>query len=144
MALRGVRDHSASELDPLGRWGVGAAHHIHWFGLIVAMFTLAFANTCGIILSVNSLIDSYHDISGDAMTTCIIVRNTMSFAVSYGITPWITNMRYQNCFITAAFIGMAASSVFFIMVVFGKGFRSSSREKYWKLVSNNLERGLLH
>jgi hypothetical protein len=65
-------------------WGVGAAHHIHWFGLIVAMGTLAFANTCGITLSVNYLIDSYEELSGEAMTTVIIVRNTMSFAIGYG------------------------------------------------------------
>ena len=65
-------------------WGVGAAHGVHWFGLIFSMGTLAFANTCGITLSCNYLIDSYHEISGDAMTTVIIVRNTMSFAIGYG------------------------------------------------------------
>ena len=65
-------------------WGVGAAHQIHWFGLIAAMGLLAFGNTFGITLSVNYLIDSYKDMSGDAMTTCIIVRNTMSFAMGYG------------------------------------------------------------
>lgn len=65
-------------------WGVGAANEIHWFGLITAMCTLAFANTIGITLSVNYLIDSYHELSGDAMTTVIIVRNTMSFAIGYG------------------------------------------------------------
>jgi hypothetical protein len=28
-------------------WGVGAAHEIHWFGLIVGMCILAFTNACG-------------------------------------------------------------------------------------------------
>jgi len=65
-------------------WGVGAAHHVHWFGLIVAMCGTAFSNTCGITLSVNYLVDSYRDISGDGMTTVIIIRNTMSFAIGYG------------------------------------------------------------
>lgn len=65
-------------------WGVGAAHGIHWFGLIVAMAILAFTSTVGLTLSLNYLIDSYHDISGDAVATVILVRNTMSFAVSYG------------------------------------------------------------
>jgi hypothetical protein len=45
---------------------------------------LAFTTTVGIALSINYLIDSYHDISGDAIVTVIIIRNTMSFAVSYG------------------------------------------------------------
>lgn len=65
-------------------WGVGAAQEIHWFGLVFAMGCLAFSSTMGITLSVNYLIDSYHDISGDAIVTVILVRNTMSFAISYG------------------------------------------------------------
>lgn len=65
-------------------WGVGAAHGIHWFSLIFAMGGLAFSSTVGVALSINYLIDSYHDISGNAIVTVILVRNTMSFAVSYG------------------------------------------------------------
>jgi MFS family permease len=65
-------------------WGVGAAHGIHWFGLVFAMGGLALTSTTGITLSINYLIDSYHDISADAIVTVIIVRNTMSFAISYG------------------------------------------------------------
>jgi MFS family permease len=65
-------------------WGVGAAQGVHWFGLIFAMGLLALATTFGVTLSINYMIDSYHEISGDAMTTVILVRNTMSFAISYG------------------------------------------------------------
>lgn len=65
-------------------WGVGAQHGVHWFGLIFGMGSLAFVNTMGITLSVNYLIDSYHDISTDGIVTVILVRNTMSFAISYG------------------------------------------------------------
>ncbi|ETN43749.1 uncharacterized protein HMPREF1541_02908 [Cyphellophora europaea CBS 101466] len=118
-------------------WGVGAAQEVHWFGLIFAMGALAFTSAMGITLSVNYLIDSYHDISGDAIVTVILVRNTMSFAISYGITPWLTTLGYQNCFISAAFVGMAASSVFLIMIKFGKGFRVKSAARYWSLVSQD-------
>ena len=65
-------------------WGIGAAHEVHWFGLIVAMCILAFTNTCGITLSVNYMVDSYRELSGVAITTVILVRNTMSFAIGYG------------------------------------------------------------
>ncbi|KIV83248.1 hypothetical protein PV11_05293 [Exophiala sideris] len=122
-------------------WGVGAANHVHWSGLVIAMGALACCNVFGITLSVNYLIDTYHEISGDAMTTVIIVRNTMSFAIGYGITPWITNMGVQNCFISAAFVGMAASSVFFIMIIWGKKFRENSRVKYWNLVAELMSKG---
>lgn len=116
-------------------WGVGAAHGVHWFGLIVAMGCLAYTSTVGVTLSVNYMIDSYHDISGDAIVAVILIRNTMSFAVNYGITPWLRNLGYQNCFISAAFIGLAASSVFLVMIKFGKGLRIKSSSKYWSIVN---------
>ncbi|CAH0046919.1 unnamed protein product [Clonostachys solani] len=119
-------------------WGVGAQHGIHWMGLCVAMGCLAFTMTMGVTLSVNYLIDSYHDISSDALVAVIIVRNTMSFAISYGITPWITNLGYQNCFISAAFIGMVASSAFLVMIKYGKSFRVKSASKYRKLVDDDI------
>ncbi|CAI6091727.1 unnamed protein product [Clonostachys chloroleuca] len=118
-------------------WGVGAQHGVHWFGLVFAMGCLAFTSSVGITLSVNYLIDSYHDISGDAIVTIILVRNTMSFAISYGITPWLTNLGYQNCFISAAFIGMVASSAFLIMIKYGKMFRISSAQVYAELVKGD-------
>lgn len=65
-------------------WGVGAAHQVHWIGLVFGMGCLAFTSCVGVTISVNYLIDSYHDISGDAIVTVILVRNTMSFAVGYG------------------------------------------------------------
>lgn len=125
-------------------WGVGAAHHVHWFGLIVAMCTTAFCNTSGITLSVNYLVDSYRDISGDGMTTVIIIRNTMSFAIGYGITPWLDDLGTQNCFISAAFIGLVVSAVFLVVIRFGKGWRESYRLKYWNLVRKHLDMGMVH
>ncbi|OJJ99483.1 hypothetical protein ASPACDRAFT_30167 [Aspergillus aculeatus ATCC 16872] len=125
-------------------WGVGAAHQVHWFGLIVAMCLLAMANTCGITLSVNYLVDSYRELSGDAMATVILVRNTMSFAIGYGITPWVDNLGYQNCFISAAFVGLACAAVFLVMIKWGKMFRERSREKYWAIVVENQEKGMGH
>lgn len=64
-------------------WGVGAAHAIHWFGLLVAMGLLAFTTCLGFTLSINYLIDSYPETCGDAMAATIVVRDTMMFAVSY-------------------------------------------------------------
>jgi MFS family permease len=144
-------------------WGVGAANHVHWFGLIVAMFGTSFCNASvckpvvfrrlglltlnmsqGITLSVNYLVDSYRDLSGNGMTSVIIVRNTMSFAIGYGITPWIQHLGTQNCFISAAFVGLAASAVFLIMTWRGKYFRERRREKYWALVRTNLQKAMVH
>jgi MFS family permease len=116
-------------------WGVGAAHGIHFVGLFFAMACLAYTSTLGVTLSVNYMIDSYHDISGDAIVAVILIRNTMSFAVNYGITPWLTDLGYQNCFLSAAFVGLAASSVFLLMIKFGKRLRIKSSGKYWSIVN---------
>lgn len=50
------------------------------------------------------------------------------------ITPWLTNLGYQDCFISAAFIGMTASAVFLVMIKYGKSFRVQSAARYWELV----------
>ncbi|ORY71486.1 major facilitator superfamily domain-containing protein [Pseudomassariella vexata] len=125
-------------------WGVGAAHKVHWFGLVFAMGTTAFANTMGITLSVSYLVDTYRDISGDALTTCILIRNTMSFAIGYGITPWLKNLGYQNCFISVAFVGLAICSAFLIMIKWGKRFREMKRVEYWREVGKRIDMGLVH
>ncbi|KAI7346094.1 MFS general substrate transporter [Hortaea werneckii] len=124
--------------------GVGAAHGVHWFGLIVAMFGTAFCNTAGITLSVNYLVDSYHEISGDGMTTVMLIRNTMSFAIGYGITPWVDDLGYEDCFISAAFVGLAIGAVFLLMTWRGKHLREMHRTRYWGLVQKHIDMGMMH
>ena len=68
-------------------WGVGAARHVHWFGVVLAMGVVAITNNVGAITSLNYCIDSYRELSGEAIVTVILIRNTMSFAVSYGSVP---------------------------------------------------------
>lgn len=125
-------------------WGVGAAHHIHWFGLIFAMGVIAGTNSIGIQLSVSYCIDSYKDLSGEAMVTVIIIRNTMSFAVSYGITPWVTNMGYQNAFVVAAVAGLVQVMTFFVVVKWGKSWRSMTKSRYYKFVRESEKLGVGH
>lgn len=114
-------------------WGLGSASHIHWIGLMFALGFLAFQNACGASISVTYLIDSYREVAGDALTALIIVRNLMSFAVSYGINPWIEGMGTRRAFGLAAGIGFAASLAWVPMILFGKQLRRVSRERYWKL-----------
>jgi len=125
-------------------WGVGAAHHIHWFGLIFAMGVIAASNTIGVQLSVSYCIDSYKDLSGEAMVTVIIIRNTMSFAIGYGVTPWVTNMGYQNAFILAAFAGLAQVLTFLAVVKWGKSWRRMTKERYFRFVRESEELGVSH
>jgi hypothetical protein len=125
-------------------WGVGAAHHIHWFGLIFAMGVIAASNSIGVQLSVSYCIDSYKDLSGEAMVTVIIIRNTMSFAIGYGVTPWVTNMGYQNAFILAAFAGLAQVLTFLAVVKWGKSWRIATKNRYYKFVKESEHIGISH
>ena len=137
---------ASTVLIPFGLilWGVGAAHGVHWFGLTLAMCILAFVNTCGCTLSVNYLVDCFKELSGDALVAVILVRNTMSFAINYGITPWLDNLGTQNCFVSAAFVGLVASLSFLLMVKWGKRLRKAKQGKYWDLVRKNIQLGALH
>jgi len=56
------------------------------------MALLAFVNTCGCAFAVNYLVDCFREMSSDALVSVILIRNTMSFAISYGITPWLDNL----------------------------------------------------
>lgn len=125
-------------------WGVGAAHHVQWFGCVFAMGVIALTNTFGIQLSVSYAIDSYRDLSGEAMITVIIVRNTMSFAIGYGLTPWVDNMGLQNAFILAGFAGMAQVCTVFIFTKWGKNMRRASAARYAKYVAKMADSGLVH
>lgn len=64
-------------------WGVGAAHHIKWVGLMFGMGLLGFTTSVAVQLSVSYCIDSYPELSGEALVTVILIRNTMSFAINY-------------------------------------------------------------
>lgn len=65
-------------------WGVGAAHGVHWFGLVFAMFLLGACIAVGCQLPISYCIDCYKDLGADAIVTVILVRNSMSFAIGYG------------------------------------------------------------
>jgi hypothetical protein len=125
-------------------WGVGAAQGVHWFGPVFAMGVIAMTNTFGVQLSIAYCIDSYRALSGEAIITVIIVRNTMSFAIGYGITPWVQDMGLQNCFITAAFVAMAQVCTVWLMIRYGKSLRQKSVGRYSKYVEEMAKSGMVH
>ncbi|KAG4430758.1 hypothetical protein IFR05_013759 [Cadophora sp. M221] len=126
-------------------WGVGAAHYIHWFGLAFAAFILSAATSATVTICITYCIDTYPELSGEAMITVIVIRNTMGFAItSYAVTPWILHLGVQNTFISAAFISMATSLVFLVMIKWGKQFREMGKLRYWRYVAQGKALGLSH
>ncbi|KAF4124954.1 (MFS) transporter [Geosmithia morbida] len=125
-------------------WGVGAAHEVHWFGPVFAMAMLGASCVVGCQVPIAYCIDAYKDLSADAMVTVICIRNTMSFAIGYGITPWVTNMGYQNAFIVCAFASLAQLSLFLVFIKWGKRLREASRPRYLKFLEDVEKEGNSH
>ncbi|GKT56405.1 LOW QUALITY PROTEIN: major facilitator superfamily transporter [Colletotrichum tofieldiae] len=101
-------------------YGLGVTYHIHWMGLVISQFTLAINNALSVAGSLGYAIASYPQLSGDMITTCVIIRNTMSFAINYGITPWLNHMGYRDTYIIVAVIGFVWNASIFIVTKYGE------------------------
>lgn len=125
-------------------YGLGVTYHIHWIGLVISQFTLAINNALSPAASLGYAIASYPQLSGDMITTCILIRNTMSFAINYGITPWLNSMGYRDTYVIVAAIGFVWNASIFGMAKYGRKMRENSAERYWKHVAKAYEKGLSH
>jgi hypothetical protein len=65
-------------------YGLGEADHIHWMGLIISQSTIAVSSSMAVAGALGYAISAYTELSGDMVTTCILIRNTLSFAINYG------------------------------------------------------------
>ncbi|CUM67340.1 uncharacterized protein PRCAT00005033001 [Priceomyces carsonii] len=115
-------------------WGVGAHHGIHWFGVVFGLGLMAGLCIIGCVIAVTYTIDCYHEMACEAMATVVVIRNTMNFAMDYGITPWVVNTGLQNTFIAAAFICLFCIGTFFLMEATGLYWRQKTKNRYWSLV----------
>lgn len=124
-------------------WGVGAAHYIHWFGVIIGLGLMAGLCVIGCVSSVTYTLDCYPQLNMAAMTIVVIIRNTMNFALDYGITPFLDNVGMQNTFIACAFICMFCIGTFFVMMKTGLFWRRKTAHAYWKLIADYRSRGVI-
>ncbi len=104
-------------------WGIGASAHIHWFGLIVAQCILAISSTLCLSTAIQYATSSDRDLGGELITTLILIRNTLSFAINYGITPWIDAEGRRNTFITVAVLALVCNGSMFAMIKWGRMLR---------------------
>ena len=58
----------------------------------------------------------------------------MSFAVGYGVTPWVEGMGLRAAFGLAAAVGVVQVASFLAVVRWGKRWRERSKERYWGFV----------
>lgn len=125
-------------------YGLGVTYHIHWFGLIFSQTTLAINNALCVSAGLGYAISSYPELSDEMLTTCILIRNTISFAINWGITPWLNAMGYRNTYIIVAAIGFVWNASMLVMVKIGRRLREKSASRYWKDVQRAREKGASH
>lgn len=125
-------------------YGLGVTYHIHWFGLVFSQTTLAINNALCIAAGLGYAINSYPELSGQSVITCVIIRNTLSFAINYAITPWLEAMGYRDTYIIVAAIGFVWNASLFGMLRWGKSFRVKSAARYRKDVEKARTKGLSH
>lgn len=125
-------------------WGLGAAAKIHWFGLVFAQCVLAISSTLCLSTAIQYATSSYRDLGGELITTLILIRNTLSFAINYGITPWINAQGQRDTFITVAAISLVCNATMFVAIRWGKKARVRSAGTYWTWVEKARAKGLSH
>lgn len=125
-------------------YGLGVAYHTHWTGLVISQFSLAINNAVAPAASLGYAMASYPQLSGGMVTTCILIRNSMSFAINYGITPWLNDMGYRDTYIMAAVVGFVSNASIFIVIRYGKQMRERNASRYWRDVARAHAKGLNH
>lgn len=99
-------------------WGLVGNYHGHWFGLVFAQFTLSISNAIAAPIALSYAISSYRDMSGELVTTAVIIRNTMSFAINYGYVA-SSALIHSNC---QSHYGFAQLSYSFERVILIRNF----------------------
>ncbi|KPM43136.1 hypothetical protein AK830_g3389 [Neonectria ditissima] len=125
-------------------YGLGVTYHLHWFALVITQVAMAINAALCVAGALNYAISSYQELSGQMVTTCVLIRNTLSFAVNYGITPWLNASGYLRVYCIVAGIGFVWNASLFVMIRYGRTMRESTAKRYWRDVDRARAKGLGH
>lgn len=125
-------------------YGLAITYHVHWIALVITQLTISINAALAVAGALNYAISSYPELSGDMVTTCVLIRNTLSFAINFGITPWLNNDGYLVVYCCMGGIGLVWNSTLFIMTKWGRSLRERTAEKYWRDVDRARAKGLSH
>jgi hypothetical protein len=119
-------------------YGLGVTYHLHWFALV------ALNGTISVSAALTYAISSYPELSGQMVTTCVLIRNTLSFAINFGITPWLASSSYLTVYCILAGIGFLWNVSLFVMTRYGRRIREMTAARYWRDVEKARAQGLGH
>ncbi|KAJ4359844.1 uncharacterized protein N0V89_000400 [Didymosphaeria variabile] len=84
--------------------------------------------------SLTMVIDCYIELTGPSFVAITFIRNAVSIALPFSVTPWMTAMNLQNMFILSGVISFVVSSTAGLLVVFGERIRMRLAPRYYTLV----------
>lgn len=119
-------------------WGVGADHDIHYMGLIIGVGLVEMMVVAGGSTAMAYDIDCFKELAGETMILVIVIRNTLGFGMSYGITPWLTSQGYTKTFVAVGMLALVCNYSFLAFAAFGKRMRKFSATKYWQFLDNSI------
>ncbi|KAH7160474.1 major facilitator superfamily transporter [Dactylonectria estremocensis] len=125
-------------------YGCAVNYRLHWFALTITQVALAINAALCVGSALNYVICSYPELSGQLVTTCVLIRNTLSFAINYGITPWLNASGYLRVYCIVAGIGFVWNASVFVMARYGRWMRERTAERYWRDVDRARAKGLGH
>jgi hypothetical protein len=125
-------------------YGVAVYYHLHWFALTITQACLAFVAAFCIPAALNYAMGSYPELSGQMVTTCVLIRNTLSFAINFGITPWLNASGYLTVYCISGGIALLWNGSFYVMVRYGRRLREWTAPRYYRDVDRARAKGLGH
>ncbi|CDK26107.1 unnamed protein product [Kuraishia capsulata CBS 1993] len=123
-------------------FGIGAYYQIHWFAVVIGAGITGGSVLLGCTSACNYTIDTYREMGSEAMIVVILIRNCMNFGMGYAITPWVNDLGYKYCFLSAGFICFGCISTFLIMEIWGPTWREKTKGRYWKIIQDRKAAGI--
>lgn len=116
-------------------YGVTSAHGLHWIVPVIGTGFVGFGLSVGGTVSIAYIVDCYKDIDTQVVTTVILIRNTVGFAITWGIQPWIGGMGQQNAFILVGVLSFVITGAAVLFIAYGKATRRLTAKKYARLAT---------
>ncbi|KAK8057938.1 MFS general substrate transporter [Apiospora saccharicola] len=125
-------------------YGLAVTYHLHWFALVITQTAVAANGTLCVSAALGYAMASYPELAGQMVTTCVLIRNTLSFAINYGITPWLQASGYLRVYCIVGGIGLVWNASLFVMTRYGRRLRVATAARYYRDVDYARAKGLSH
>ncbi|KAF2151555.1 MFS general substrate transporter [Myriangium duriaei CBS 260.36] len=114
-------------------YGLGAAHGLHWIVPVIGMGFVGFGLSIGGAGTIGYILDCYPLLTGQCVTTIILIRNCIGGAMTFGIQPWIDGMGLQNTFALIGVLSFVVTIFAVVFIAFGKRVRRWTTARYLRL-----------